>query len=87
MIPSQIRRLRCRYMIPAFFIAGERYRRLAHELPLNAGMVNSDAVRAGCVQSLGAYATASGVAALLGDLGHVLLTLLVCLRARTDSGR
>ena len=40
--------------------------RFAHEVPLNAGIVNSVITQSGCVPGLGAFATARGVCALLG---------------------
>ena len=44
--------------------------RFAHEIPLNAGVVNSTTVRAGCVPSLGAFGCARGVCALLGAVAR-----------------
>ena len=40
--------------------------RFAHEIPLNAGMVNDAQVREGCVPGLGGFATARGLCILLG---------------------
>jgi hypothetical protein len=40
--------------------------RFAHEIPLNAGVVNSSLTRAGCVPGLGAFGTARAVCTLLG---------------------